>query len=67
MQNKYSITRGVGRGGGLRGCFSPPPTKKRKREEKRGERKREKNEEKRGTKRERKLNQSFQEHAVMGL
>ena len=55
--------RGVGRGG-LRG-LQPPPQKKKKEG---GERKRErKKKEKIGIKRERKLNQSFQDHAVMGL
>ena len=61
----FNVTtnRGVGRGGAKGAAAPPPPPKKKKREEKRGERKREKKEEKR----ERKLNQSFQEHAVMGL
>ena len=57
-------SRGVGRGG------QPPPShqkKKEKRREGRGKEREKKKKEKRGTKRERKLNQSFQEHAVMGL
>ena len=45
----------------------PPPRKKKERRE-RGEGKRErKKKEKTGFKRERKLNQSFQEHVVIGL
>ena len=54
--------RGVGRGG-LRG-LQPPPHQKKKRERGKEERKKK---EKRGIKRERKLNQSFQEHVVMGI
>ena len=58
------VFRGVGRRG-LKGLLPPPPHQK-KRE--RGERKRErKKKEKRGFKTKRKLNQSFQEHVVIGL
>ena len=56
----------VHRQGGLKG-LQPPPLPK-KREGKGGEEERErKKKEKRGIKGERKLNQSFQEHVVMGL
>ena len=54
------------RQGGAEGAAAPPlPTKKRR--EGRGKEREKKKKEKRGTKRERKLNLSFQEHAVMGL
>ena len=57
------------RQGGLRGLQPPTPPKKKEKKRERLERKKErgKKKEKRGIKRERKLNQSFQEHVVMGL
>ena len=59
--------RGVGRGGGAEGAAAPQPPKKKRREGKGREKERKLERRERGIKKESKLNQSFQEHVVMGL